>query len=96
MVDQSHHTLSIVPNSNPMIRAGMEQSSNYPQEFLELMLAACLQRIGRWSVPPNWSAREWRMEAAQVAALAGVEAVLEYDGAGGIAGSGARFARHET
>lgn len=60
-----------------------ERNTNFAQNVLETLLAACFQRIGRWSVPPNWSAGEWRMEATQVAALAGLQAVLEYDGARG-------------
>lgn len=84
MLDHSLHTLSIAPDSNSVMRAGTEDcSNNYRQEFLEMMLAVCLQRIGRWSVPPNWSAGAWRMEAAQVAALAALRAVLEYDSARG-------------
>lgn len=60
-----------------------ERSWDLPEPGLQRILSACLLHICRRSVPPNWSAGEWRKEAAQVAALAALEAVLEYDGGGG-------------
>ena len=70
-------TFTQMPNQT----AELNPSSSRPD--LEAILAACLQHVGRWYVPPNWSSVDWRHEAAQVAALAGLEAMLEYDGAGG-------------
>src|SRR6266699_4704556 len=61
----------------------MEQNTHPAQTALEPILASCLRRVGRWSVPPNWSPGDWRKEAAQVAALAGLEALLEYEAANG-------------
>jgi DNA-directed RNA polymerase specialized sigma24 family protein len=70
-------TFTQLPNHTEELNPSSSRSG------LESILTACLQHVGRWSVPPNWSPVDWRHEAAQVAALAGLEAMLDYDGAGG-------------
>jgi DNA-directed RNA polymerase specialized sigma24 family protein len=70
-------TFTRLPNQTTELNPDLSQTG------LEPILTICLQRVSRWSVPPNWSPGDWRKEAAQVAALAGLEALLEYEAANG-------------
>jgi DNA-directed RNA polymerase specialized sigma24 family protein len=42
------------------------------------ILAACLKRVGRWRLPPNWSHHDWMEEAKGHAALAACQAFQDY------------------
>jgi RNA polymerase sigma factor (sigma-70 family) len=44
---------------------------------------ACLPRIRRWRVPPNWSGADWHDELFSVATLAAIEAAGAFDSARG-------------
>jgi len=49
------------------------------EELLPPILDTCLRRLDCWSVPPNWSAKAWRQEVRQIAALVGLQALHDYD-----------------
>lgn len=44
--------------------------------------ARCWSRIGRWRVPPRWSALDWREEARDEGALAACEALWAFEPGG--------------
>jgi DNA-directed RNA polymerase specialized sigma24 family protein len=49
-----------------------------------LVMKRCLNRIGSWRVPPNWSALDWLEEARAISAAAACQAEIDFDSSQGV------------
>jgi DNA-directed RNA polymerase specialized sigma24 family protein len=50
----------------------------------QALLAACVRRMGRWRVPPNWSRNDWLQQVRSLAESTAWEATSRYDPARGV------------